>query len=410
MRKISMALRQHQFAGPGLLLVGLLLTMGACGDGGHGDDRTDAETGGARLARGCALVIDDHSLQAFYALADRVAAGQEVPLEEMTDLVSEPIWDRWRRSFEPEPLAAARVGRALFIALRGREDLPDRLRDKAAPSDLVGNYKLTLERREQIVPFVDAFIAEEIGCEVFGVLSPWLDASAMPDTVRIDVLVGHPEIRLYEDHVMLDAGLAWAAGREQLVRFLASVIYRDRDTIDGRDPDHARGEAILLETLRLVRNEAIPSLLDRMTEVTFDPRHRLLAGASPQPDEICLQAQRSIISLDSALDHVRSLAEPGDEDWMHLYRLFVGARSVQPTGWYMARVIEERFGQERLAAAKASVADFFAAYQEAALQSPPEPSAADGTLAWYLETAPRLSADNAAWLDVELRRQFPSSG
>ena len=58
--------------------------------------------------------------------------------------------------------------------------------------------------------------------------------------------------------------------------------------VDTRDfrwvpvcPEVESGLPVPRETLRLVRNEAVPAYLDRMPDVTFDPRHRLLAAASP---------------------------------------------------------------------------------------------------------------------------------
>ncbi len=406
MRKITSPTRRHNHAAAWLLAGAGLLFVAACGGGGDSQPQKNA-AGNVFRAEDCALVINDEALADFYDLADRVAAGEEVDVEAMGAVVARPVWDRWRRSFEPEHLTASRVGRALFIALRGRDALPERIRDKTAPSDLIGNFRVTLDQRERIEAFVEAFRTDELACGVFTVLADWIEPSAMPDTLRIDLMVGHPEIRLYEDHVMLDASLAWAAGRNQLVRFLASTVYRDVATIAGRDPDKAKGSGILLETLRLVRNEAVPAYLDDLIEVTFDPRHRLMANASPVPDQVCLQAQRTIISLDASLHHVLALPDAGDEDWTQLYRLFVGGRSIQPCGWYMARVIESRFGRDRLVAATRTVADFFAVYQEAALLSPAEPTTATGSVGWFLETAPPFSAENAAWLDRELKQRFP---
>jgi hypothetical protein len=229
----------------------------------------------------------------------------------------------------------------------------------------------------------------------------------MLDTLRVDLIVGHPEIRHYEGHTMVDASLAWAAGRRQLVRSIASVIHRDVAAIEGVEPTDAHGEGILLESLRLVRNEGLPAVIDDMTSITFDPRHPLLASASPRPDTICEAAIRTLAALDVGLTRVRAMPAATDEDWQQLFRLFVGAQSWTPTGWYMARVIETELGRERLQEAGATVPGFVTAYQDAALLAGQRTVADRGSMDWFLTQAPAFSDENAAWLQEELRRRFP---
>ncbi len=411
MRKIHVARRRdnrrRRTGAAGALLIALLAVAG-CGGGGDQAATADRPApGSTHVGSACALVITDHGLRQFYDLADRVAAGEQVSVEAMGQVAAQPVWDRWRRSFEPDVVPAAPIGRALFLTFRTEDELPERLRDKPIRVDLLRNYLAAVELRPRIESFVEDITADDGVCAALDLLAGWVSDGDLPDTLRLDFMVGHPEIRYYEDHIMLDAGLAWACGRGQLARSIASVVYRHVAAVEGIAPDQAHGPDILLESLRLVRNEGIPGYIDDMASITFDPRHPLLQGASPRVDDTCLAAQRSLASLDGALTHLRAMPDAGDGHWIQTMRIFVGAQSWQASGWYMARVIAMQSGEERLQEASRTVADFFAAYQEAARTLPAQPDAQRGTVAWFLQGAPSFTDDNAAWLDEQLRRRFP---
>ena len=233
-----------------------------------------------------------------------------------------------------------------------------------------------------------------------------MPAEQLPDTLRIDLLAGYPEMRRFEDHVLLDAGMAWASGRGQLPGFVASLVYRDVASLEGRQPANASGEAILLETLRLVFNEVAPAHLDQITTLVFDRRHDLLAGASPSPEAIGEQATRTLRSLAGGLRGVRAREPSDDAQWQQLYRLFVGAQSWQATAWFLGEVIDDRLGRARLHEAVRHPADLFAAYHEACAVPAKDDGATPQTLAWFVANPPSLGDGNVTWLTERLRAYF----
>ncbi len=404
--------RSARAPGAALALV-LMLLVTASGCGGGRDDTaggTDQDGGPAattrRVADACPLVLDWSAVAAFYDLADRVAAGEAVTIEEMGQVVSGPTWDHWRRSFAPERIAPARVARSLFIALRGQEELPARLRSKAVELEQVRNYTFALDQRERLTTYLEEFVATDVLCEVPTLLEGWVPAGALPDTLRVDLVVGLPEIRYFEERFLLDPGLAWASGREQIVRFLASTLYRDVAAIEGVDPDQAQGPDIALHTLRLLRNEAVPAYLDQLADIAFDGRHPVLAHAAVSPVDLCDQALRSLQGLDAVLTRLRNWEDPGQAEWSQVYRFFVGSQSWQSTSWFMARTVAAALGEDRLREASTTVRGFWAAYQEAALAMPEEPVARRTSVVYFLQQAPPLSPENAAWIDRELARLF----
>jgi hypothetical protein len=335
-----------------------------------------------------------------------VAAGEAVTVQEMGQAVSGRAWDHWRRSFAPERIAPARVARSLFIALRSQEELPPRLRSKAVEREQVRNYTFALEQRDRLTRYLEEFVASDVLCDVPKLLEGWVPADALPDTLRVDLVVGLPEIRYFEGRFLVDPGLAWASGREQIVRFLASTLYRDVAAIEGVDPDRAQGPDIALHTLRLLRNEAVPAYLDRLADIGFDGRHPVLAHAAVSPVDLCDQALRSLEGLDAVLTRLRSWEDPRQAEWPQVYRFFVGSQSWQATSWYMARTIAAALGEDRLREASTTVRGFWAAYQEAARTMPAEPDARRTSVKYFLQQAPPLSAENAAWVDRELARLF----
>ena len=403
MQMITQHTRRHNRTALALAL-GLFLLAGC---GGGQDQSARQEVGTTHVATSCAMVASDQGLAGFLALADRVDGGEAVTLEEFTALAEEPVWTLWRRSFEPKNVPALPIGRTIFISLRGKEALPEQLRNKTLRADLLYGFEIAHDYREQICSFVDAAIADEVGCGIGDRLAGWVPADALPDTLYIDFVVGYPEIRYYEGHLMVDAGMAWAAGSQQLERFLSSTVYKGIAAIDGEDPGKIDGGDVVLECLRVVRNEAVPAYLDDMPELAFDPRHKRLRNAAPIPEEFCSQATRTLVSLDRELALVRARPAPTQDNWLSLYRLFVGAQSWQATGWFTARVIADNLGEERLQEASRTVPGYWAAYQEACTHLPETPTADRGSIEWHLQSAPSFSDDNAQWIDAGLRRLFP---
>ncbi len=404
MRKIVTTRRadNHTARAAGVLLAVLLIA--GCGGDDGGEDQVPRAS--APPPAPCPITVDDTAMRTFYAMVDRIEAGEDVTLDDLGRMFARPELDRWRRSFAPENIPQRWLARHLHIALIGEESLPERLQRKSKRADLILGYREAVEQRERIEKHAATLRDGETLCRAYELLDRWAPADAIPDSLPIDLVVGYPEIRYHDGHVHLDPGLAWAAGHEQLPRFLAALVYRDIALFPGRTPHAANGPEILLESLRVVHNHVVPSHLERTADIVFDPRHSLLSGSSASPQSICEQAYRTLVSLDADLTRVRALDRPTDEDWRRLYRLFVGAQSFQATGWYLGQIIVADGGEDRLVAAAGHPADMIAAYQEAALTTEPAPGALEESLDWYLTHPPTFSADNARWLDERLRAHF----
>jgi len=402
--KINRRPLRHNHTTLGILALLAIALTGCSGDKASQDQQP---VGTRAEASSCQAVVTDHALAGFYQWADRIEAGEEPTVDDLSRLASQPAWDRWCRSFEPNVVPASHLGRTVFIALRGREELPFKLRDKSYRLDTVSAYEINLELRPQIEQFITDFAAAELACDVHRELQGWVPAELMPDTLYVDFVSSVPEIRFYEDHFMIDGGMALAAGKRQIVRSMSSVLYRQRMTVDGLAPDKAVGHGKVAQCMRLVYNEAIPAHIEELTELAFDPRHGLLAHAAAIPEDLANQAILTLGSMNKMLARLKDMPAPSEEQWQDVYRLFVGAQSWQPTGWFMAEVITNQLGEQGLRNATRSIPDFMAAYQEACSMQPARPTAEPGTLEWYFQSAPKLSPEVATWMDGILREAFP---
>jgi hypothetical protein len=380
----------------------LLLVLGAAALAGCQGSRSATTASAVHVAQRCALVVDTSGLDAFWAAADHLQAAPDTPARTVGEDIAElPVWHRWRESYGPGAVSIEHMGLILRAAVLGPGALTTDETRNLVRREVVRSQNFTLTRRAQVQEFVDAFVAQETACDVWPLARAWVRPAALPDTLRIDLLAGNAEIRLFEGHYLVDAGLALVCGREQVTRLLASVLYRKLEATEGPSPGDVKGDAVLAESLRLIRNEGIAAYIDDLPNLFFGREHPALAGTAPVPEDLCATARRNLLSIEQVV--TRQLTQPAaarDFEGVHLN--LVGSRGWQATGWFMATVIAHRLGEPRLQAAARSVPDFLATYQEAALANPPQASAAQGTIEHFVETAPSFSPPVVAVLRQSL--------
>jgi hypothetical protein len=382
-------------------VAGLLLVLGGATAGCQGH-RLAAGKAAAHVAQRCALVVDTSGLDAFWVAADQIQSAPEIPSAAIgADLAALPVWRRWCQSYAPEVVSADLLGLTVRAATLGLDRLTPVEAGKLPRRDVVRCQAFTLAQRARVQEFVRTFMAEESACAVWPLARAWVRPEALPDTLRIDLLAGNAEIRLFEGHFLVDAGLALACGPKQMSRFLASTLYRKLEATEERSPGEVQGEAVLAQTLRLVRNEGVAAYIDDLPNLYFSKEHPALAGSAPVPEDVCATARLNLLYVEQVV--TRQLALPAaTRDFTDVHLNFVGSRGWQATGWFMATVIARRLGEPRLQAAARSLSGFLAAYHEAAAMNPPAAAAAPGSVDQFVATAPVFSAPVFAVLQHSL--------
>jgi hypothetical protein len=388
-RKIAQPLGPHNAPARRAAAI-LVLVFGAALVGCQGS-RSATTAPAAHVAQRCALVVDTSGLDAFWAVADHLQAAPDTPTAAVGAQIADlPVWRRWRESYAPNVISSVQLGLILRAAVLGPKTLPPDEARKLVRRDIVRSQNFTLAQRAHVQEFVKTFVAEETACGAWSLARAWVRPAALPDTLRVDLMAGNAEIRLFEGHYLVDAGLALVCGREQTTRLLASVLYRKLEAPDGPSPGEVKGDAVLTESLRLIRNEGIAAYIDDLPNLFFGREHPSLAGAAPVPEDVCATARLNLLYIEQVV--AGQLPQPAaarNFEGVHLN--LVGSRGWQATGWFMGTVIARRLGEPRLQAAARSVADFLTTYQEPALANPPQSSAAPGTLDYFVETAPTFS-------------------
>ncbi len=396
--------RLRSFVIPGIALVFLSLTVVACAP-----DKEPAVKQKPSLQTesvDCRLTTDTSGWTAFKAIADRVAAGQDVPLDDFYAYAELPSVTLWRRSLEKDAPTAQRISNWLegvFWEKLGREGQQKRTPDR---SDYLHNSNYCLENRERI----DARLDEMTGprkCEMDKLIRYWCEPENIPADFTIYFLPTKPEIRIKDGDLFVDTGVLGAGSADQVIRNVASLVFRRFQTIPGTDPMELEGELSVAHSFRVLANEGVTGWIDKAAILEFDTAHPALHKVNLIPENFFMKAQEALEmmnrQLGPMLDDEAEMAKKGVLFAGHL----AGMNAYSQTGYGMSSVIFHRLGEDRLRDASRSVPGFLAAYQEAALLNSdpvPHPGKAGSEL---FETVPPLDPELFTKLHAMLSRVFP---
>ena len=372
--------------------VGLLALALGCQPAQDNNGRGDADGVGSgegvserTVASGCPLVVTTSAYTAFLDLAQEVKSAGTFGDAAAGRLAAHPIYTRWVRSFESPQVTAHTLDSWVARAFLGRSyELPDQQR-----VPFPGTYaslEYDFDRAGEIIAELNRFNTAETGCRALDLLDGFVRPGRLPDTLRVDFLAGNVEIRRFDNHAMVDVGLALALGQTQLAHLLASVLYQDVEFIPGSHPKDTSGAAAVYNTWRVVLNGGIAAWLEDLPNLYFGNDHPRLKNANPVPEPIFARAARTLADLDPLLTRLladpESLARQGTE----LNKYLIGSQAYQAVGLAMVTLIDRRLGVARLQQSCHAVSDFLDAYQEAAALNPESPTGPRGRIPFYLES------------------------
>lgn len=352
------------------LLAGLLLLCAGCG-GESGRDAAPAPAAAVDDTGPRPIVFDTSALDAWLDLADRLAAGDDVPSEDFAALLAMPAYRAYTgqqkvKTFNPQQFEYCL--RDLFSpAGRDWAEAEGRVRSRVkAPGPLEQNFTYLKLRRADIAAEIKRIAAPGAMTRIFDRAAGFIPETAWPDTVTIAMLAGLPTSSLpREGLVLLDAGLALAAGAENLPDMLAAHFYANLQPMPGPLAMDLDGPEALAATLRQLPQEAAFSWLHRYPEIMLDSMHPTFA----EPDNHQLRyrefARGSLERCDQMLEPLFAsdelMAERGDvlDDLLRVNNVY------SAVGYAMAEAIVGAAGEPALQACHRDAAAFLKAYQKA---------------------------------------------
>ena len=322
-------------------------------------------------AASCPLELDLSVVQAFEDLGARMAGGEAVPPEDTAALFAMPgytlflksggeselnaqVFDNVLRHVFQDSTAAAGKGAGGHVRSPKRQDL-------------VESFTYLRDHREELQRFLAQYRNTQAGCQVFELLKGFIPAEKMPQHITLVFLPLKPEIRYLDEQLLVDMGLALAAGPEQLGHIMASVLYRDIQAPDTPKPSDLSGLAAMRATFEYLAFQGVAAYLESFGELTFDPGHPQLANPPLLRREAITSCPRVMENMDKYLRIVLDDEQQMREQGKVIDDLLRGGSSYEATGYPMAMLITARLGEARLQQTVGDPRAFLEAYQEAAL-------------------------------------------
>ncbi len=391
MLKIARACRAHkptaETASAAARLAILWLALPALLAGGCGrrdaPDRTPAvQPAGGTVAglpaTDCAVRVDRTAFTAYRNLVARLMRGERVPQEAFDRVWAMPAYTALFDATSPRLVNThiltnvTRYVHGGATAATATHDAPDGRKSRAGAvpkrKDLVDALTWARDNGTALDSLVNAVSTSPLTCGVLPKIAGYLRPGLLPDTLRVLFLVAGPDLRWTGSEVLVDAGVAAAAGPTRLPNLLAAQLYRALAPRDGPEPYKARnGAAALVATFAQLRRDGVAGWLEDFPEVEFDPTHPLVGRSDKERRSWHSLATRSLSALQEMLPALLDDPAVLDTKGTVIDDLLRGNRSYSATGYAMAALIATRLGEPRLqAAARGTPGDFLAAYQEAA--------------------------------------------
>ncbi len=368
MRNITPAGRGHNRRGvlpaglmslpAGLLILAALSPAAGCG----GDQRRAAPPASA-VAQ---VKLDVTALDDWLAILDRLEDGKTVPAESYQQLFELPAYalqGKDPRIFSPGILQKCTEYACLSAAGDTADVTPPRR------TDIVANCDYLRRRADEARDFASVLADDQYRSRVWELARRWVGESRLPGSITVHVMVGPTSLGFQApDHVILDAGLALAAGKEQAARMTASRLYAELAPPSGPQPPSATsGREALRQTMRFLHHGAVIAWIAGGADLEFDGRHDHL-GAPRRETRTTQERAAGLLTYSFRL--LEGMLDPGHEDLLQdngkaVDDLLRSRWGYETLGFAMAEVIASRGGEEALLALSGDTAAFLNAYQSA---------------------------------------------
>ena len=353
---------------PALPAIVLLAALAAgCGGGESGDASLPAPRVGT--VDGHVVVVRIDAALALLDIADDLRKGEDIAPGAVDSLLARPSYRQLltdRHALHPDMIA-----RALREALAPDKIVPlpgDRRPDRL-PAGLGENVAYVVEREARIRSLLDELADPQRCAAVFTAAEGFIPESAWPDTIHIEYIVDRAGHTLREGgHMIVDAGLALAAGPDKLFRMLAGQFYAD--AVPLREPwavHETSGDRAVAATFDQLRFQGAMSWIMDFPHLVFDGGHPVLSRVNELHSRTRERGLDNIERIDLMLSTM--VAQPGmlQEKGATIDGMLRINGLYSPMGYVMAETLAAVAGEARMREALLTTTAFLAAYQEAAL-------------------------------------------
>ena len=285
------------------------------------------------------IVFDTSAMDAWLDLSDRLAAGEEVPATDFTALLALPEYAAYTTQKELKTFHIVHAAAHDYYVVLENGDIDSAIRRICRPGVMAGIFNRT---------------------------AGYIPAEAWPDTLKIRFLVANPGTSILDDGVLLlDAGLALAAGPAELPAMIAAHYYANLMPMASPLAMDESGPAALAATFHQIRQEAVTAWLQRYPDVKLDSMHP--AFTSPVEQQIryfdfALGSLRRCDQMLTTLFYDPDIMLRRGDSLDDLLRI----NATYPAlGYAMAEAVVKAAGEQSLRECSRDAAAFIAAYQEA---------------------------------------------
>lgn len=360
----------HKFVRLGSVILCLVLPLlMVVGCGGESDSQSRNTSQHPADAPDCAVVVDISGWEAFENLGERCLAGEDIPESEFLAFGEHPVISLWRQSMTERVPSASKVGHWAEGAFWDEIGKGRPLKRNADRNSFGKSMRFSFDHRDEINPMLQRFIDEGHQCRVETLVRKWFDPENIPEPLAIRFVAAKPELRSHHGKLVADTGLLLAGGPEQLSRQLVSILYRDRQAMQGPNPLELEGQAAVAQVFRIMMNEGVAAWIDDMPNTHFSAVHPRLGKVAFVPESVYTIGIRAMDIFNSNLPRMLNSSEAMDSSGQDLARAITGAGAFTQGGYCMSETIVHHLGEDRLLQVKSSPLAFVQAYQEAALRN-----------------------------------------
>jgi hypothetical protein len=324
----------------------------------------------ASPALSCPVVVDDAGAEAFLTLAARIQSGQDVPETKFARLCQQRDYKLWLESQSAKSFNPTILSRVMsYVYAPGQTDSSGQKVGQPKPKrrDLLEHFTFLRDHADSVTNALTRLQRGRIGDRILRLLNGYLTREQLPDTLTIAFVVAIPEVRYWEKHLLVDAGLASAADPDILCQILASVLYRDLAAAKGPEPAAAStGEEALRSTFSRLMVAGVAAWLEDYPHVVLRTDHPLLQRPSDSRLTSVINAPEVMNAVNRYLKIVLQDSAHIQDQRTLIDDVLTGGSSYSAFGYAMSALIVARAGEDGLRACSHSAADFLASYQKGA--------------------------------------------